>query len=56
MITETPLPKYRIVRFRKNKPSQNVRGLTNLTLHQAMKVCEGQDSRGKTWFFGFTQM
>lgn len=46
--------KYRIIRFRKNKPSQRVRGLTNLSLHQARTICESQDSRGRTWFYGFT--
>jgi hypothetical protein len=55
MKTETET-RYRIVRFRKNKHSQNVRGLTNLSLSQARNICEGQDSRGRTWFFGFTQM
>ena len=53
---ETQLPKYRIVRFRKNKHSQNVRGLTNLTLQQARDICQRDDTRGKNWFFGFTQM
>ena len=48
--------KYRIIRFRKNKPSQRVRGLTNLTRAEAQRICSDPSTSGRTWFYGFQAM
>jgi hypothetical protein len=47
---------YRIIRFRKGRPSQRVRHLTHLTLEEARRICQRDDSKGRTWFYGFTKM
>ena len=45
-------PVYRIVRFRRDKPSRTIR--SGVTLADAQAHCSREDTRGTNWFDGYT--
>lgn len=44
---------YKIIRFSRTKKQRVIK--RGLTLKQAQKHCQRKDTRGKTWFDGYTK-
>ena len=46
---------YKIIRFRFNKPSEEISALRGLTLEEAQEHCQREDTSGPGWFDGYTK-